>query len=236
MAWDEKNQLTAIIIGNQKKPIMFGAKKIAIINLTQDGRNQRNLALKQASTRWVLFLKEEEVLPRSLIKEIKNFTDKADLQGWTGAQLIVKNLFLEKTLGYGNWSPQKEVRLGRRVGEWIEKDDQLLWQFPGQKTILSSPITAKPYDNLKQLLTDINLKSTNSAKRKYQRFRRTTILGVIFLPLIFFLKTFFLKLGFLDRLAGFVLAVLEGFRVFLEESKLLLLIQEEKNKKTKVDN
>lgn len=230
MILDQKNQITAILISKEKAPReTFPWYQQAItINPIKDSASKRNLVLKQAKTRWVIFLKSNEIVPKSLVKEIKNFVDRADRQGFTGAQIIIKKSFLEKNLNYGNWATQKEIRLGRRVGEWKEDNGKFFWQFPGQKATLSNPIISNPYDNLASLLADINLKSTAEAQRKHQKGKRMFFLDIIVLPLITFKRVFLLKLGLLDGLAGFILAILEAFQTFLEKSKFWLLKQQEK--------
>jgi len=71
----------------------------------------------------VFFLKENESVSQNLAKEIKSFINLADQQGYTGAQIIIKRSFLKKNFNHGRWSPKREIRLGRRVGEWSEKNN-----------------------------------------------------------------------------------------------------------------
>jgi len=232
MTIQQKNQITAILIAKDKpaKKVFPWCEQIVTINPEKDNADSRNQALEQAKNRWVIFLQDNESIPKNLAKEIINFTNHADQQGFTGAQVIIKNSFLGKEVNYGDWNAQKEIRLGRRVGKWEErKNKPLSWQFPGQKATLSSPIITKPYSNLASLLKESNLKTTIRAQEKYQKGQKTTFFSIIIMPLFTFKKSFFLRLGFLDGLAGFILASLEAFQVFLERSKLWLLkYQEEK--------
>jgi ribosomal protein L17 len=231
MTIGQKNQITAILITKNKpaKEAFPWCEQIITINPKKDTVNSRNQALEQAKNRWVIFLKSNESVSKNLAKEITSFINQADRRGFTGAQAVIKNSFLGKDVNYGSWSARKEIRLGRRVGKWEEKGNRLpSWQFPGQKAILSNPIIAKPYNNLSSLLKKSNLETTLKAQKKYQEGQRTPFLGIIAMPLFTFEDSFFLKLGFLDGLAGFILAVLEAFQTFLEKSKLWLLKHQEK--------
>jgi hypothetical protein len=230
MSLGQNNQVTAILIAKDKIPRqdLSWCDQTIVLDAAEDGAENRNRALKQAKNRWVLFLKEDESVSQELAREIGGFINLADQGGYTGAQILIKKVFLKQTLGHGSWFTKKETRLGRRVGEWSEENGFLVWTFPGQKAILASPLVQQPYENLAQLLTNINWQTTKEAQKAYQNQKKCSVLGVAFLPLITFKKNFFLKLGFLDGPAGFVLAVLEAFRVFLVSSKLWLLRQQKK--------
>ncbi|MDD3679433.1 MAG: hypothetical protein PHX72_01050 [Candidatus Shapirobacteria bacterium] len=238
MALNKKNQITAILITDQLKkqhPLTW-CDKVITIKPSDNDIADRNLALKQAVTRWVIFLKDRETVSQSLIREIKNFVNSADRQGYTGGQLVIKKVFAKKILNHGTWTPKKEIRLGRRVGKWVENRGQASWQFPGQKIVFFHPLIDKPYEGLTQMLVKINSITTKEAQKKHYNKQTASLLTVIFSPIATFKKVFFLKLGFLDGLAGFNLAVLTSFQAFLEKSKLWLLNQQEKNKEVMVDN
>jgi len=230
MSLGQNNQVSAILIAKDKTPRqdLSWCDQTIILDTTEDGAESRNRALKQAKNRWVLFLKEDESVSQKLAQEIGGFISLADQGGYTGAQILIKKVFLKQTPGHGSWFTKKETRLGRRVGEWSEENDHLVWTFPGQKAILTNPLIQQPYENLAQLLANINQQTTNEAQKAYQNQKKRSVLGVAFLPLIIFKKNFFLKLGFFDGPAGFILAVLEAFRVFLASSKLWLLRQQKK--------
>ncbi len=236
MVLEKNNQISAILIGSQEKEIknLSWCQETIVINPRQDNSKNRNQALKKAQNRWVIFLKESEIVSQKLVKEIKKFVNSADQQGYTGAQIIIKRSFLKKNFHHGRWSPKREIRLGRRVGEWSEKNNSLVWDFPGQKATLAFPLIYQPYQNLSQFLTKINQDTTDQAKNNYQNQKKSSLLKIIISPLITFKKNFFFQLGFLDSLGGFVLATLGSFEAFLANSKLWLLNQ--KKKKARADN
>jgi len=227
MDLSKKNQITAILITDQRKgkKIFSWCDQIIIINPSKDCANVRNSALKQATTRWVIFLSGREFVSPKLAKEIRQFITSADHQGYTGAYLIIKNIFLKKPINHGSWSPKKELRLGRRVGQWQENNKQIFWQFPGQKIVFSHSLIAKPYENLSQILAAINKKTTAKAQENYQKNQRARVITIIFAPFLSLQKNLFFRLGLLDGLAGLILAFLDSFEIFLEKGKLWLLGQ-----------
>ncbi|MDD3531985.1 MAG: hypothetical protein PHR64_02105 [Candidatus Shapirobacteria bacterium] len=230
MSLDKKNQISTILISKNKTPRkdLAWCDQVIILDAIKDCAENRNQALKQAKNRWVLFLKENEFVSRELAKEVTNFINLADQKGYTGAQIISKRVFLEQAFNYGAWFAKKEIRLGRRVGEWSKKNGSLVWNFPGQKTILANFLIHRPYQNLAQLLTTTNQQTTIKAQRAHQHQKKCPIFWVVFSPWTTFKKSFFLKLGFLDGSAGFILATLEAFKTFLVNSKLWLLGQQKK--------
>lgn len=231
MVIGQNNQITAVLITKDKptKEAFPWCEQIITINPKDDNADSRNQALKQAKSRWVLFLKNNELVSPELVKEITDFIRLADQRGYTGAQLIIKKSFLGHIFSHGGWPTKREIRLGRRVGEWTKKDGRLIWSFPGQKAILANLLIHQPYKNLAQLLITINRQTTNNAQKAYQKQKRCSILKVVFPPLAIFNKNFFFRFGFLDGLAGFVLAILEAFGIFLTNAKLWLLKQQNKN-------
>lgn len=232
---DKSNQITAIIISSSHLTPSW-AQETIFIPPQRDSAQTRNQALKEATTRWVIFLKETEEVSQDLVSEINTFINLADQQGYTGGQILIKNFFLGKIINHGRWSGQINLRLGRRVGQWQEENGQLYWQFPGQKKVFSQIIVNRPHQNLAQLLADINKQTSQDASQKQQQGKKTNLGAIIFSPQVNFYKTFFFQAGFVDGLTGFILAIIEAFGVYLQKAKLWLLnYQAKQNSKKKIN-
>jgi len=167
-------------------------------HLENDFSKQRNFALKQAQTRWVLFIDADERVSKKLALEIQKFIQQADGEGYTGAFIIRQDHIFGQKIHYGEFGKIKLLRLGRRVGKWQGKVHEI-WDFPGRKATLKNSLYHYPHPNLTEFLRKINLYTTLQAKNYCYRF------------------------GFLEGSTGFVLAVLMSFHSFLVRAKLWVL-------------
>jgi len=191
-------------------------------HLENDFSKQRNFALKQAQTRWVLFIDADERVSKKLALEIQKFIQQADQEGYTGAFVIRQDHIFGQKIHYGEFGKTKLLRLGRRVGKWQGKVHET-WDFPGRKATLKNSLYHYPHPNLTEFLRKINLYTTLQAKELYQQKIKTNSLLIILYPLAKFFQNYCYRFGFLEGSTGFVLAVLMSFRSFLVRAKLWVL-------------
>jgi len=197
-------------------------EKVTRLELSGNQIKQLNMAIKKAKTRWIFFVKANEQISKELAQEIKKFIQRADKEGYTGAFVIHQNKIFHQKINYGRWGKKKVLRIGRRVGEW-QKNISLVWHFPGQKEVLSTPLIAHPHLNLTNFLKEIDIETSEKAKVLYQEGKKTNLFNLFFFPLLEFLNSYFWQGGILDKGAGFILAVLSSFEVFLTRAKLWVL-------------
>ncbi len=191
-------------------------------HLKNNFSRQRNFALKQAQTRWVLFIDADERVSQKLASEIRKFIQNADREGYTGAYVIRQDHIFNKKIYYGEFGRIKLLRLGRRVGEWQGKIHET-WTFPGRKAILKNHLDHYPHPNITEFLKEINLYTTLRAEELYRQKKRAGIFSIMAYPLAKFLQNYCYRFGFLEGGTGFVLAALMSFHSFLVRAKLWVL-------------
>ncbi|PIS15231.1 hypothetical protein COT63_01070 [Candidatus Shapirobacteria bacterium CG09_land_8_20_14_0_10_38_17] len=223
---DNKYKITAIVTTKNKEDKTKSCLKSAswcdkILTISNSSK-EKNHALKQAQTRWVLFINAKERISKKLTSEIKKFIKHADQEGYTGAFIIRQDNIFGKKINYGEFGKIKLLRLGRRVGEWQEKT-QGIWTFPGRKATLKNFLYHYPYTNLTEFLKKINLRTTRRAEKLYRQKIKTNSLLIILYPLAKFFQNYCYRLGFLEGSTGFVLAILVSFYSFLVRAKLWVL-------------
>ena len=217
-----KDNITAFIINNNREPISATLKKqLDWCWEIKEGKiiphtPVLNLNIK---TRWVFFIYPWEEPSKELSLEIQDFIKEADQKFFTGAQVLNQNQIWGQKIKFGRFGPNLETRVGRRVGEWQEKDGQIYWSFPGRKKNLQNPLLSHPFVNLADFLHKMNQKTTNQAQNLLKKGKKGNGFKIAFLPPLIIFKNFF-TLGFLDGLVGLLLSLLSGFEVFLVESKL----------------
>jgi len=207
----------------------LGAKVIKH-SLGNDFSQQRNFALTQTKGEWVFFVDADERVSPALATEIKELTHDNAV-----ARKCAKGFYLKRwDFFMGRWLKHGEVggvrglggvkilRLARRdAGEWIRRVDEK-WVVKGKTKTLESPLLHYPHPNLTEFLTSISGRSTLNAAEFYQEGKKI-ILWEWFKPLAKFIQNYFLKLGILDGVQGFVFAVLMSLHSFLVRGKLYIL-------------
>ena len=88
---------------------------------------------------------------------------------------------------------------------------------------LNGDLLHKSKDSIEEHLAGINKYSSMTAQLYLEAGKKNAFFKMLFSPTFTFIKGYFLKLGFLDGYAGFVMARINAQEVFLKYSKLILL-------------
>ena len=86
---------------------------------------------------------------------------------------------------------------------------------------LRNPLYHFTYDDMTDHIATLNRFSSISAHEKNASGQKFRIVDLLFRPAWRFFKSYFLKRGFLDGKAGFVIAGLSSFGVFIKYAKLM---------------
>jgi len=76
------------------------------------------------------------------------------------------------------------------------------------------------YRNIREHMERINRFSGLGAQKLYAAGKRARWMYLLFLPQIRFIRTYWMKAGFLDGFPGLVIAVLSGYAIFARYAKL----------------
>lgn len=185
--------------------------------------DQKRFGLEQCSNPWVLNIDADEEVSAELRSEIEAILAQ-DAQGQiqeNGFQISRVVYYLGRWWRQGGWYPEYRLRLCRKSATTWGGDD------PHEKAIVSGP-TKKlkgelfhyTYSDISDQVARLNRFSSSAAKSMYQKGERTTLLEVLSRPLFRFIKFYIFKQGFRDGFAGFVVALLETYYVFLKYAKL----------------
>ena len=165
--------------------------------LNNDWSATRTFALNQVKNDWVLFVDSDEFVPPNLAQEIESKLSSPALAE-KGFYLHRQDILWGKTLQHGETAQVKLLRLGhRQSGRWIRPVHEI-WQINGSTGILKTPLTHQRQLSLSQFLDRLNL---------YTSLETTTFTWIDLLkPKIKFIVNYFFHAGFLDGMAGFILA------------------------------
>jgi glycosyltransferase involved in cell wall biosynthesis len=186
---------------------------------------QKNFALERARHNWVLSLDADERVSPDLVREIAELRrDGLRHQGYRIPRLAC---FMGRWIRHGDWYPDYQLRLfDRRQGRWQGgrvHESVKIAQVPG---ILRGEIYHYTYRRLSDYLRRLEVYSTLAAADYLQRGRTSGPLKLLGNPCVTFLKTYFIKRGFLDGVPGLMVAIMGSVSVFFKYAKLYELQQE----------
>ena len=182
---------------------------------------QKQRAAAKAANDWVLSLDADERVDdrlRSAIERIRAAGEPPE----AGFEVTRHVFYLGRWIDHGGWFPEWRVRLfDRRRARWegIDPHDHVALRGPRGR-IAEGELQHFTYRSISEHLAQIDRFTTIAAREKVARGKRGSLLAMLFRPPARFLKMYFLRLGFLDGRAGFVLASLAAYYVFLKYAKV----------------
>ncbi len=185
---------------------------------------QKNFAMRHAAYDYILSLDADERLDDRLSREIAEIKTDFSQAGYRVNRL---NNYCGTFVHFGEWNPDWKIRLwDRRKGEWGGEN-------PHDKVILHNGTAAHklrgrllhftyrtPADHFLQMHKFSEIAASEAFKKGKRSY---FLLHEILYPLFIFIKVYFLKLGFLDGKAGYVLALHAAYYRFLKYTKLRYL-------------
>ncbi len=189
---------------------------------------QRNFALEQVDTEWVLYLDADERMHDALIDDIRKHMaeNKPALY-----RFIRRNSAFGKDFKYGVLGPDSVKRMfPKREGKWQGKvHESVVCKLP--VVTLAGYLQHYTYADFEQYVAKMNQYSSIAAVNNFEKGKRASVLGdMICRPLFAFIKTYFLKLGILEGWLGLVLCF-NYANYTLNKYVKLKLLEEQKQRK-----
>lgn len=182
---------------------------------------QKNFAMRQASNDVVLSLDADERLDEKLIEEVLAIRSNFVADGYRVNRL---NNYCGKFVHFGEWNPDWKIRLwDRRKGEWGGENphDKVILASGHRGVKMKGRLLHFTYRTPSDHFLQMQKFSEIAANEAYKKGKDSNfIVHLILYPYFIFIKTYFLKLGFLDGKTGFILAVHAAYYRFLKYAKL----------------
>ncbi|HHT9118927.1 MAG TPA: glycosyltransferase family 2 protein [Candidatus Hypogeohydataceae bacterium YC41] len=185
---------------------------------------QKNFALSLTSYEWALCLDADECLSPELSREIQ---EELSNNGNTFAGYIMPRhtYYLGRWINHGGWYPDYKLRLFKRsLGKWggINPHDKVVLNA-GATKILRGELLHFNYEDITSQIRTIDSFSRIFAQTMLKNgvsFSTPAIIASMLLkPPAKFLEMYILKRGFLDGMAGFIIASTTAFYIFLKYAK-----------------
>jgi glycosyltransferase involved in cell wall biosynthesis len=202
--------------GTREKAETLGAR---VLNEAWRGFGpQKAFAAKAARFDWILSLDADEAVSPELSEEIQNRFAHLDPQ--TGYEIPRQSFHLGRWIRHGGWYPDAQLRLFHRGHSmWNEAviHEQVICP---KRERLKHRLLHSVFRNLSEQIDTNNRYSSLQAEELWARGQRFSLVKLLVKPASKFFECYFLKLGFLDGMPGFVIAVGAAYSVFLRWSKL----------------
>jgi glycosyltransferase involved in cell wall biosynthesis len=179
---------------------------------------QKKFAVLQASYDWVICLDADEALSPELSAEIESRFSSLDSK--IGYRIPRLSYFLRRWIHHGGWYPDYQLRLfNRKFSNWNDSEihEKVISDHQDK---LKFPIHHFVFSGIKEN-TETNIKYSHlQAANQFKNGARFSYLKLLIKPFTKFIECYFLKFGFLDGLAGFVIAIGAAHSVFLRIVRL----------------
>jgi len=181
---------------------------------------QKNFAIKHATYNHILALDGDEALSEELKISILKTKENWIYDGYYFNRL---NNYCGQWIKYSDWYPDKKLRLFKKdSGEWkgINPHDTYVLKDKLTKGKLKGDLLHWIYKDYQDHNLKIEKFSTIAAQSYRDLGIKSSIWKIIYRPMWAFFKAYFLRLGFLDGLNGFIICVQTYNVTFLKYIKL----------------
>ncbi|MBI4712955.1 MAG: glycosyltransferase family 2 protein [Planctomycetes bacterium] len=185
--------------------------------------NQKNHALGLAANDWVLSLDADEVLTDEARTEIRREWANKQYEKYDGYYIKRHTFYLGRWINHGGWYPDYKLRLFRKSkGKWGGDDphDRVIMAEGTTIKRLEGELVHHTYKNIAYQLRTIDKFSDAAGESLRAKGNGFSLLNLFFRPPAKFIETYLWKAGFLDGLAGLIIAVLSSYYVFIKYAKM----------------
>ncbi len=182
---------------------------------------QKNRALSYATHDWVFSIDADERVTPELRASIEAVLHANEYVAYRISRL---SSYCGRFMRHSGWYPDHIVRLFKRGAAKFSDDlvhEKLL--VDDKTGMLDGELLHYSYENLEQVLHKVNQYSSAAAQVLQQRGRQASLTGAVLRGSWSFIRTYFLRAGFLDGREGFMLAVSNAEGTYYRYLKLMLL-------------
>ena len=182
--------------------------------------DQKNFAASKATGEWIFSIDADEEISQSLRYEVRKEIEKQDAKD--GYRIPRLSFYQGRWIKHSGFYPDRQLRLFRRNrGYWIGKRVHERVHVNGEVGFLKSSLLHYPYGGtISGQLQTVDKFSTLLAQNLFEEGKRYDPLLLLLRPPLKFIEVYFLRLGLLDGLAGFVIALTSAYALFVRYVKL----------------
>lgn len=197
----------------------LGAKVIS--NPWRGFGQQKNFAQSQAVYDWVLNIDADEEVSPELAIEIQQALERDESKSIRGYSVPRLSKYLGKWIRHGGWYPNRLLRLAhRRHSSWSEPEVHEEWVVKGSVLPLKNDLLHYPFRDIRdQIATNLRFSFLGSQTLR-KKGRKPSFGKLLWKPIGKFIETYWIKQGFRDGTAGFIISVNAAHSIFLKYAYL----------------
>jgi glycosyltransferase involved in cell wall biosynthesis len=171
-----------------------------------------------ASNDWVLWIDADEAMTKELSNEILRF--KENIPQFSAYSVARRAYFLGRWVKHSGWYPARVNRLfNKNSVKFSDNDVHEHLSVEGLTGELKNDLEHFTDPNIQHYFEKFNLYTTLAAEELAKKGKKIRVSDLLIRPSLIFVKMYFLKLGFLDGIEGFILAVFSAAYVFTKYCK-----------------
>lgn len=179
---------------------------------------QKQHAVERAMHDWVLILDADEVLTREAAEAVREALQAERLPA--GFSLARRNFFHGREIRFGDWAGDRVLRLvDRRAGRFSDDEVHEAWLTTGEVRRLKGAILHYPFQDYGAMLNKLARYSELGARKLGQRDARPSAAAAMTHGLYAFVRCYFFRLGMLDGVDGFGIALITALGSFLKYAR-----------------
>jgi len=184
-----------------------------------DFSSQRNFALDQVKTEWVLFIDADEEVSLPLAQEISRAIEEKEFAGYRIAR---KNFIFGHFVKHSGWYPDYQLHLFKsKKGSYQEKVHEQV-EVKGKIGQLKNDLIHHNYGTISDFLSQLqfDLYTGLEAQQLVTSGYRFDWSDLLKKPADEFLRRFFAEKGYQDGILGLILAIFQAFKEFVIYAKV----------------
>ena len=200
------------------------AKKLGakVFNKPWKGYGQhKNLAIQLAKHEWIFSLDADERITPALKREILKAINQSHLNVYDVPR---RSLFVSRFIKHSGWQPDRTKRLFKKGSARFSEHhvhEHLITKY--EIGHLTEPLTHYSYRDFETVLKKINVYSSLGARDLKNRGKKGSLKKALFHAFWAFIRSYFLRLGFLDGREGLMLAISVAEGTYYRYIKLIYL-------------
>lgn len=181
---------------------------------------QRNKAIELASSEWVLNIDADEEISEELAKKIIDIKDEKN-SNIDVFKINFMSVCFGKKIKHGGWSNSYRIRLFKKnSGRFNENNVHEEFITNSHIGKINEYILHHSYSDLEDYFTKFNKYTTLGAIEYYKKNKKASLVSIVLNPIYKFIRMYFFRLGFLDGLEGFILAITSSLYTMVKYYKL----------------
>jgi glycosyltransferase involved in cell wall biosynthesis len=180
---------------------------------------QKNSLIDKCTGDWILVLDADEVASPSFVKALEDLRMNGSKYNVMRVRLV--NYFHNKPFRHGDLGNFYKIILFRKgygifdnaIAHQVLQTKEKIGEFAGY-------LEHHTYRDLTHYIEKLNLHTSDTAATLYQRGKRPSFIKMYFSPFFHFIRSYIIRLGFLDGYNGLLMAICGIYYSYLKQAKL----------------